>query len=65
MEFIDALESTEDQTESSDTSRSIRQRMIAAQIRDSEIGESESVAVDVDNFDASVENVRANSASVK
>jgi len=59
MEFIDALEPIEDQLEGGDTSRSIRQRMIAAQIRDSEIGESESVAVDVDNFDASVENVRS------
>jgi hypothetical protein len=62
MEFIDVLDGTLDEigAEGSDQHvRSLRQRIIAAQIRDSEISlEDETVIAGSDNFDTSVENVR-------
>ena len=61
MEFIDALDSLQDVGDGSGSTKSIRQRIIAAQIRDSEIGdinEVETAQLSADNFDASVENVR-------
>lgn len=49
---------TDDQNgECNEQGRSLRQRIIAAQIRDSEVGLEELALTDGDNFDASVENV--------
>lgn len=58
MEFTDVVDGGWEGEEAEITQvRSLRQRIIAAQIRDSEI-ETEVVSMaDLDNFDASVENV--------
>lgn len=58
MEFTDVVDGRWEGEEAEITQvRSLRQRIIAAQIRDSEI-ETEVVSMaDLDNFDASVENV--------
>ena len=62
MQFVEVFDNVEASGENGggdsagESLRSFRQRMIAAQIRDSEIGEEN---LDyMDNFDSSVENVR-------
>jgi hypothetical protein len=58
MEFTDVVDGGWDGEETEITQvRSLRQRIIAAQIRDSEIGTEVVSMADLDNFDASVENV--------